>query len=330
MPTEPLADPDPHHARRLMSVAQMYYIQSETMEAIAHQIGVSRSTVSRLLKEARDTGLVQVRIVDPAKPLNHVAEQFARRFGVRAHLVRVRPGASHLFRLDQVSKLAADLLSRWVSDGDVVGIAWGTTVESIARHLHQRTLSGVTITGLNGGANHQTTGLPYTGSILARFAWAFDGQEQLFALPAFFDDPTTRAAMWRERSTRHMLSVRSGCRIALFGVGSLDSDLQSHVYAANYLSDEDLAQLRRDRVVGDVCTVMLRSDGSWRDIPMNQRATGMTPNELRTIPKRLCVVAGKSKVAPLLGALRLGVMTDLVIDEETARETLRRVDAPTN
>lgn len=318
---------DAQHSRRLMTVAQMYYIQAETMESIAHQIGVSRSTVSRLLKEARETGLVQVRIVDPAKPLNHIAEQFSHRFGITAHLVRVRPGASHLFRLDQVSKLAADILARWVTDGDVLGIAWGTTVEAVARHLRPRTLNGVVVTGMNGGANHQTTGLPYTGTILAQFAQAFGGQEQLFALPAFFDDPSTRAAMWRERSTRHMLRVRSECRIALFGIGSLDSELQSHVYSANYLSGEDLAELRRDRVVGDVCTVMLRSDGSWRDIPINQRATGIAPDELRTIPKRLCVVAGTSKVAPLLGALRLGVMTDLVIDEETAREALRRLDA---
>ncbi|MDF1487436.1 sugar-binding transcriptional regulator [Tessaracoccus caeni] len=318
---------DEQHSRRLMTVAQMYYIQAETMESIAHQIGVSRSTVSRLLKEARETGLVQVKIVDPAKPLNHIAEQFSRRFGITAHLVRVRPGASSLYRLDQVSKLAADVLGRWVTDGDVLGIAWGTTVEAVARHLRPRALNGVMVTGMNGGANHQTTGLPYTGTILAQFAQAFGGQEQLFALPAFFDDPATRAAMWKERSTRHMLRVRSECRIALFGVGSLDSELQSHVYSANYLSGEDLAELRRDRVVGDVCTVMVRSDGSWRDIPINQRATGITPSELRTIPKRLCVVAGTSKVAPLLGALRLGVMTDLVIDEETARETLRRMDA---
>jgi len=38
----------------LLRVARMYYIQSETMEAIAHHMGVSRSTVSRLLKEAKD------------------------------------------------------------------------------------------------------------------------------------------------------------------------------------------------------------------------------------------------------------------------------------
>ena len=32
----------------------------------------------------------------------------------------------------------------------------------------------------------------------------------------------------------------------------------------------------------------------------------------------MCVVAGDNKVAPLLAALRAGVVTDLVVDETTA------------
>ena len=307
----------------LLTVARMYYVQAETMDAIAHHLGVSRSTVSRLLKEARERGLVRVSIVDPDRPLSRMAELFQQYFNVNAHLVHVRPGASNIFRLDQVARMAAGILSNAVRDGDTVGVAWGTTTSAISTHLRPRDLSGVTVTGLNGGANHQTTGLPYVGSILHRFAAAFRGQEQLLALPAFFDDPDTREAMWRETSTRHILSVRANCRVAVFGVGGLHSEVQSHVYASNYLSEEDLRELREQNVVGDVCTVMLREDGSFRDIAINRRATGMTPPELRQIPRRLCAVSGLSKASPVLGALRAGVATDLIIDEETARAVLQ-------
>ncbi len=309
----------------LLTVARMYYVQGETMDAIAHQLNVSRSTVSRLLKEARDRGLVRVTIVDPERPLGRMADLFQRYFNVQAHIVQVRPGASSVFRLDQVSRTAADLLAATVRDGDILGVAWGTTTSAIAAHLRPRDLHGVTVIGLNGGANHQTTGLPYVGSILHRFAEAFNGQEQLLALPAFFDEPATRDAMWREQSTQHILSVRANCRIALFGVGGLNSELQSHVYASNYLSESDLRDLRDLGVVGDVCTVMLREDGSYRDIPLNGRATGMTPKELQRVPRRICVVTGLSKTAPILGALRAGVATDLVIDQETARTVLTRM-----
>ncbi|RMB62406.1 transcriptional regulator [Tessaracoccus antarcticus] len=295
------------------------------MDAIAHQLGVSRSTVSRLLKEGRDRGLVRVTIIDPERPMSRLAELFDRYFHVNAHLVHVRTGASSVFRLDQVARVAARLIDETVNDGDTVGVAWGTTTSAIAVQLRPRDLTGVTVVGLNGGANHRTTGLPYVGSILQRFAAAFRGEEQLFTLPAFFDDPLTRAAMWRERSTQHVLEVRASSRVAVFGVGGLGSELQSHVYSANYLDEQDLAELTRSNVVGDVCTVMLREDGSWRDVPFNERATGITPAELRSIPKRICVVSGASKAAPVLGALRAGVMTDLVVDDETARAVLRRM-----
>ncbi len=309
----------------LITVARMYYVQAETMDAIAHHLGVSRSTVSRLLKEARERGLVRVTIVDPDRPLGRLADLFQQHFRVNAHIVQVRPGASNVFRLDQVARTAADILGELVTDGDTVGVAWGTTTSSIATHLRPRDLSGVTVIGLNGGANHQTTGLPYVGSILHRFADAFRGQEQLLALPAFFDDPATREAMWRERSTRHILRVRDSCRIALFGVGALGADLQSHVYASNYLNPDDLDDLQRQGVVGDVCTVMLREDGSYRDLEINRRATGMTPAELQRVPRRICVVSGLAKASPVLGALRAGVATDLVIDQETARAVLARM-----
>lgn len=309
----------------LLTVARMYYVQAETMDAIAHHLGVSRSTVSRLLKEARERGLVRVTVVDPERPRGRIADLFHKHFGVQAHVVQVRPGASAIFRLDQVARTAADLLGDLVQDGDTVGVAWGTTTSAIATHLRPRDLTGVTVIGLNGGANHQTTGLPYVGSILHRFADAFRGQEQLLALPAFFDNPATRDAMWREQSTQHILRVRNNCQVALFGVGGLNSEMQSHVYASNYLGEDDLQALRDQGVVGDVCTVMLREDGSYRDLAINKRATGMTPAELQRVPRRICVVSTLSKASPVLGALRAGVATDLVIDQETARAVLVRM-----
>lgn len=309
----------------LLKVARMYHVQSETMEAIANQLGVSRSTVSRLLKDARDKGLVRVSIVDPDRPATRISELFERFFHVQAHLVNVRTGASGVFRLEQVARVAARLLDETVRNDDTVGIAWGTTTSAIAAQLRPRDLNGVTIVGLNGGANHSTTGLPYVGSILQRFAKAFNAYEQLFPLPAFFDNPDTRRAMWAERSTQHMLEARARTRVAVFGVGGLGSELQSHVYASNYLSEADLVEMKSHNVVGDVCTVMLREDGTWRDIAFNDRATGMTPDELRRIPKRICVVSGISKAPAVLGALRTGVATDLVIDDETARVVLRRM-----
>ena len=50
---------------RLVDVARMYYEQDRTQSEIADQYGISRPMVSKLLKEARDKGIVTIRISAP-------------------------------------------------------------------------------------------------------------------------------------------------------------------------------------------------------------------------------------------------------------------------
>lgn len=305
--------------------AAMYYLQDETMDAIARRLGVSRSTVSRLIKRARDSGLVHISIQPRTAGSDVVSRALRDMFGINAHVVPVREGATEVQRLDQVAQVAGRMISAWVEPGTVLGLAWGTTVSAVVGHLTPRRAPGSAVVQLNGAANPVTSGIPYAGSIMAAAAEAFDARVHHFPVPAFFDFAETRAAMWRERSVRRVLAVQERTDIALFGVGALTGTLASHVYAAGYLDREDLEQLRVAGVVGDVCTVLLREDGSYADIDLNQRATGPTPRELSRIARRMCVVAGTAKVSPLLGALRAGVVTDLVVDETTARAVVERV-----
>ena len=132
--------------------------------------------------------------------------------------------------------------------------------------------------------------------------------------------------MWRERSVKRVLDMQRRADIAVFSVGALAGAVPSHVYSAGYLDEDDVRVLHDEGVVGDVCTVFLRADGSWEDISLNERATGPTPVQLQRIPRRVCIVAGDAKVTPLLAALRAGVVTDLVVDEITATGLLDAVE----
>ncbi|MDN6332946.1 MAG: helix-turn-helix domain-containing protein, partial [Micrococcaceae bacterium] len=82
MPYDPLeedpengsGDPNVHGVRHTsgdrrerdaLRAAQLYYVQELTMEAIARDLGVSRSTVSRLLSLAKRNGLVKIELNPP-------------------------------------------------------------------------------------------------------------------------------------------------------------------------------------------------------------------------------------------------------------------------
>jgi DNA-binding transcriptional regulator LsrR (DeoR family) len=302
----------------VLRAATMYYLQDMTMEAIARHLRTSRSTVSRLLKRARDTGLVEITLRAAITRAPGLGRSISETFGVATFVVPVPDTANDMDRLEQVAIASAKLLGSWFDSGMVMGIAWGTTLEAVSRHLTHKPTRGSAVVQLNGAANNRTSGVDYTSNLISTFGSAFDASMHYFPVPAFFDFPETKAAMWRERSVRRVLEVQGRADIALFSVGAIAGAIPSHVYAAGYLDDDDVRTLQGEGVVGDVCTVFLRADGSYQDVVVNGRATGPTPDELHRIPRRVCVVAGDNKAVPLLAALRSGVVTDLVLDEVTA------------
>lgn len=126
--------------------------------------------------------------------------------------------------------------------------------------------------------------------------------------------------MWRERSVAGVLDEISQLDVALFGVGAIAGRVPSRVYAAGYLSYDELAQAVREGAVGDVCTVVLDEAGQSAHISLNERATGPTPEALQQVPRRIAVVGDPTRARALLAALRAQVATDLVCDDATVRE----------
>ncbi len=307
----------------MRNAATMYYIHEDSMEAIARRFGVSRSSISRLLKSARDVGMVKITIEDEAEGSSFTARKLHDLYGVRAHVVPVRASIGDGERLDRVASVAAHLVGNWMQDDMMMGVAWGTTTSAVARHLTRHPTHGSVIVQLNGAANTHTSGLGFASQIMNTIAEAFDADTLYFPVPAFFDYAETKEAMWRERSVTRVLEAQRRAHMVLFGVGAIGARAHSHVYAAEYLDEADMRELADEAVVGDICTVFLRQDGTYRDIGINRRASGPTPYELTRAGRRICVVAGASKATALLAALRAHVITDLVVDESTARAVIQ-------
>ena len=307
----------------VFTAARMYYDESQTMEAIASTLSVSRSTVSRMLRDAREAGLVQITLRPPeAHRLEDLSRRIARQYGVQVHVVPTEPYADERERLHTVTETGAALLDEMLEPGTTLGVAWGTTLAALLEKVRTRPVPGLRVVQLNDAINVEGSGLSYIAAVLARAATRWDATVHQFPVPAFFDYPATREAMWRERSVQRVLEVQRQATVAVFSVGAFDAEVPSHVYTHNYLTAEDLHSLRADGAVGDVCTVFLQADGDHRSIAMNARGSGTSPDQLVRIPRRLLVVSGSRKALPLRAALRAGVATDVVLDEVTAAHLL--------
>lgn len=302
-----------------LQAAQMYYLQDLTMEAIASELHTSRSSVSRLLGHARSSGLVDIQIRSPLGRASQLEDELRTKFGLTAHIVPVPDNTSSIDRLERVAMSAARILNRFFDSNMTLGVAWGSTMSAVSHQLIPKETHNSRIVQLNGAGNNQTTGILYASEILRHFGEAFSAQVQQFPVPAFFDDPRTKEALWRERSTKRVLNIQARMDVVFFGLGSPFAEVPSHVYIGGYLEAEDYRSLTEARVVGDVATVFYRVDGSFRDIALNSRATGPDLDTLRRVPRRVCVASGRAKLPSLRGAIAAGLITDLIVDEGLAR-----------
>lgn len=304
--------------------ADLYFLQNYRMEDIGIELNLSRSSVSRLLQLAKDRGIVEFRINGPNDQIRKLESLIKSRFGVRANVIPTPKTLTSPERLELVGQETAKRLGNFLRAGISIGLAWGSTISAVGRHLHQQPQGNSTIVQLNGAGNDHSTGVTYSSEILNQFGKHLGASVVHFPVPAFFDDPMAKDAMWRERSTRRILDIQSRLDIALFGLGRIDAEVPSQVYAAGYLSSQDLEQLNAAGVVGDLATVFFREDGSWDGISLNKRASGPDLDQFKKTPTRICVVSGASKLKAIRGALNGNFITDLFIDDLTAEQLLNQ------
>ena len=302
--------------------ARMYYYQNLTTGVIAKEMNVSRSTVSRLLSFARDSGLIDIRIVEPSELPDKLSQSIIHKYNIKnAHVVPVSEIAGEAEWLERVAQYAASYLNTIFESNMILGIAWGTTLTTISKNLLRKTTHQSQIVQLNGAGNTQSMGIEYASQIIMRFSENYRTRAHLFPVPTFFDYAETKQALWKEGSIKRILDLQKQADILLYSIGAVNAGIPSHVYSGGYLSDADYHALEYQKIAGDIATVFFKEDGNFHYIPMNQRASGP---DLELFQKKhgICVVSGLAKVRGLHAALKGKLMSELIVDEPTARALL--------
>ena len=306
-----------------LRAAQRYYLQDATMDVIAKELKISRSTVSRLISYAKESGLVEIRVLPPSVQAHAVEQALAERYSVKAHVVHVPSHTTPVERHQRTANHASRVLNSVFSSDMILALSWGTMVREISEVLTSRTVTNCRVVLLNGIGNPRAWGEHYSSAILTAFGEAYKAYIQRLPVPVFLDRPETRGALFAERSVQAAVAMQHDADVALFSMGHVEDGVPSSPYRSGYfLGQEDFRSLREDDVIGDLATTFIRPDGGHADVEMNRRTTGPDLDQFKSIPHRICAVSGHHKVPALRAALHGGLITDLVIDEITAMTCL--------
>jgi DNA-binding transcriptional regulator LsrR (DeoR family) len=304
----------------LATIADLYYVEKQSQAAIAEMYGYSRPTISRLIGEAQEKGLVEIRINYPLQRMVEMEVALRERFNLSFVNVADRGSLDYGRMLRLIGRLAAAYFDR-VENLEVIGVSWGTAVYEVVTSLQRRRLPHVRIVqmigGIGGGASNTD------GPEVARlFAHALGGQHTLLNAPLVVPDEQTRSVLMADRQMRDVLSLIGEADYALVGVGSLDVE-RSSLLRAGYLNRGEVDALLAQDIVGDICGVHFDSQGRIPDIDINRRRIGVDLRALADSPCTIVAVAGGRVKAPaILGALRGGLIDVLITDSNAAEVIL--------
>lgn len=300
----------------LVRVSRLYYELGETQEAIANLVGVTRPQVSRLLKEARAQGVVEIRIVDQSEVQSPAGEALRDRFGLRAvHLAPSLDGPPDVTRR-RVGRLAGEVLRSAIRDGMVVGIGDGASVSAAADELEAGTSRvDATVVPLCGGFWRAGAGVePFR-----RIGEALGATVQALHAPGLLDDPAVRDALCAHAGVRSVIELWGRLDIALFGIGG-------PTWSEASVGREAMAEIRSGGAVGEVLIAPFAIDGRLVADSLRARTVAFDARALPDISLAIGVAEGRAKVAPILGALRGGFLDVLVTDVRTAEGVLNLAD----
>lgn len=312
----------------LVTVATLYYELGQNQQQIAERLETSRSSVSRMIKEARDLGIVEIRIHRPVNRAYALEQVLIDRFGLTdAYVLLTNPDQREEERLAGVGRLAASYLERVLGQlppHTCIGIAWGTGVHAAISALSEdrsRQIDVVQILGSLGAANPLIDG-PDLARLMAS---KLGGRYFDLHAPALVEQPALRDLLLNEPSVREGLQRARSVALAITGIGTVQEEAASFL-RAGHLSPADLAELRRQGVVGETVGRFFDVQGRFEQFDINARVIGIDLPDLRKIPRVIAVARGLPKAMSILGALRGHYMTVLATDDETAQAVLKLAD----
>lgn len=309
---------------RIVQAAELFYEQRVNQIEIANIIGCSRSTVSRLLEEAIDSGIVKFTIKRPVEKNTALAEKIKNHFGLKEVTV-VFADSSKNQAYENVGYAAAEMLSRILHPGTIIGISWGVTLFFTVKKLDEFSFNahGVEVVQLMGGLGSRDPAID--GPELARkMAECLGGTYRTIQAPAVLDTVEAALHMLKEPRIKEVFDIANRAEIVLTSVGSLKENLSS-IERSGFIKKDEMENYLKQGAIGHSLARLINQDGNPVENTYNQRVIAVSFDVLKKAKWSIGIAASPLKANVILAALRNRLFNALIIDEGTANAVLKLI-----
>lgn len=311
--------------RLLIKIAQLYYQQNFTQSEIAQKLHLSRQKVQRLLRQARQEGIVQINIRPILDTYTQLEQELESRFDLReALIVEVSDYYDPENVEQEVGSGAGEYLLRAIQPNESIVISWGGTLLGLVNALTARTrsigLDGIKVIQGLGGLGDPNKEV-HASDLTRRLALILGGEAILLPTPGVAGTRETRDAFYADPYVKKVLKQARGATMAIMGIGAprKDSILIREGKIVNWPELENLSQ---KGAVGDINLRFFDKKGQPISSSLDQRVIGLSLAEIRKIDQVVGISGGAAKVDAIHGALAGKLIHVLVTDHITAQKIL--------
>lgn len=324
---------NPRYDLQLMvKVAQLYYESGLKQEEIARELEISRSSISMILAEAREFGIIQITIKNPVQNHDEYSAYIRQKFQLDDALVIPTTLKSAKLRLKLTAERAAEYVRERAGDFDeqmgqsgcTFGIAWGSTCyEFMSSFPSDVKVKSPQIVPLLGGTS-QVQSEYQLNEMVRLFAEKVNGIPTFIYAPGIPDSMDDHDLYMKSTDMQNVIDLWKKIGIAVISVGAPPE------YYGNeedyILPDVSLFSRERMRPVGDICARRFNYLGEFFQDDYNRKLIAIQEEQLKSAEKVICVVSGEHKVFSIIGALRSGLIDVLISDEITMKRVIQYLD----
>lgn len=225
--------------------------------------------------------------------------------------------------LREVGKAAARELDMYLRDDMTLGISWGNQVRMTASHLENHSYSNIRIVELSGAIGYDMNHTDVL-SIGINMSSKLNGKFYPLPSPIYIKGPIARKAIMETPLIQNTLQKIKECDLILSGIGAIDDGSLQKMWDSN--GEVDMKnEIVRKGGVGFVLVHFFNHKGEFLDVEANKCAVGIKTHTIKS-KKIFAVASGKDKAISILAALRGGLISTLVSDEETLKLVVKMAE----
>jgi DNA-binding transcriptional regulator LsrR (DeoR family) len=296
----------------------LYFIAGNTQDEIAKKLNVSRPTAQRLVSLALSERLITFRLDHPIAACMELGARLADRFDLAfCEVVPADPGSDDLVL--GVADSAAAFLEQKLSAAEPITVAIGTgrTLRAAVERMPRMVCHQHKLVSLVGHISMKGSASFY--DVLARLSDLTDAPHYPLPLPVVVPSRHQREQLQMLEPVMRVLDLGRSADVSVVGIGRMDESAPLNI--DGFISDSELAELRRLGAVGEVTGWAFDARGRIIEGGTNERLTSV-PREIPATRLTVGVAQGTGKVLSIHAALKGRVVNGLITNETTARSLL--------